>query len=106
MDKEENQNNYPDNQNQNTVEDVEKLEENLDTENKQEADQNPKEEIKKLLSHCELEWDENCLNHHNNTRSIKTVSSMQARKPIYKTKNRAVEPYLKYLKPLEEILNY
>ncbi len=46
MDKEENQNNYPDNQNQNTVEDVEKLEENLDTENKQEADQNPKEEIK------------------------------------------------------------
>ena len=76
---------------------------NLDHQN---LTENPKEEIKKLLSHCELEWDENCLNHHNNTRSIKTVSSMQARKPIYKTKNRAVEPYLKYLKPLEEILNY
>ena len=46
MDKEESQNNSPDNQNQNTVEEAEKLEENLDTENKQEADQNPKEEIK------------------------------------------------------------
>ena len=46
MDKEENQNNSPDNQNQDTVEKTEKLEENLDTENKQEAEQNPKEEIK------------------------------------------------------------
>ncbi len=45
MDKEENQNNSPDNQNQKTAEDPVKLEENLDTENKQEADQNPKEEI-------------------------------------------------------------
>ena len=46
MDKEENQNSIPDNQNQNTVDDSEKLEENLNTEHKQEADQNSKEEIK------------------------------------------------------------
>ena len=46
MDKEESQNNSPDNQSQNTVEEAQKLEENLDTENKQEAEQNPKEEIK------------------------------------------------------------
>ena len=46
MDKEENQNSTPDNQNQKALDDTEKLEENLDTENKQEADQNPKEEIK------------------------------------------------------------
>ena len=46
MDKEENQNNSPDNQNQKIVEDPEKLEEKLDTENEQEVDQNPKEEIK------------------------------------------------------------
>ena len=75
---------------------------NLDHQN---LTENPKEEIKKLLSHCELEWDENCLNHQNNKRSIKTVSSMQARKPIYKVKKRAVEPYIKYLRPLEKILN-
>ena len=46
MEKEENQNNSPDNQNQKIVEDPEKLEEKLDTENEQEVDQNPKEEIK------------------------------------------------------------
>ena len=46
MDKEESQNNSPDNQSQNTVDEAQKLEENLDTENKQEAEQNPKEEIK------------------------------------------------------------
>ena len=46
MDKEENQNNFPDNQNQNTEEETENLEENLDTENKKETDQNPKKEIK------------------------------------------------------------
>ncbi len=46
MDKEENQNNSPDNQNQDTVEKTEKLEENLDAENKQEAEESPKDEIK------------------------------------------------------------
>ena len=46
MDKEESQNNSPDDQSQNTVEEAQKLEENLDTENKQEADQNLKEETK------------------------------------------------------------
>ena len=46
MDKEENQNIAPDNKNQSTVEETEKPEENLNTTNKQEADQNSKEEIK------------------------------------------------------------
>ena len=40
-------------------------------------------EIKKILSFCELEFEENCLNHHKNKKSIKTVSAAQARKPIY-----------------------
>ena len=65
----------------------------------------PKNEIEKLLAHCNLEWDDNCLNHHENTRSIKTVSSTQARKPIYKVKTKAVEPYMEYLLPLNKIIN-
>ena len=48
MDKEENQNNTSVEQNQDTVKETEKLDENLVTENKQEADQEPKEEIKEL----------------------------------------------------------
>ena len=50
MDKEENQNNSPNNQNQNKVEEAEKLDENLDGENKQEADKNPIEEIKETYT--------------------------------------------------------
>ena len=33
---------------------------------------NPNEEIQKLLNYIDLPWDENCLNHHKNKRSIKT----------------------------------
>ena len=46
MDKEENQNNTSTDQNKNSVEESEKSEKNLDTENKQETDQDLKEEIK------------------------------------------------------------
>ena len=60
--------------------------------------QNPKLEIEKLLKFCELNWDENCLNHHKNERAIKTASSTQARKPIYKSAIKSSEPYKNYLK--------
>lgn len=60
---------------------------------------NPQEEIKKLLNYIELPWNENCLNHHKNKRSIKTASSAQARKPIYKSSINSSEDYKKYLKP-------
>ena len=60
--------------------------------------QNPKLEIEKLLKFCELNWDENCLNHHKNERAIKTASSTQARKPIYKSAIRSSEPYKNFLK--------
>ena len=46
MEKEENQNSTSADQNQDTVIETEKPEENLNTEHKQEAEQNPKEEIK------------------------------------------------------------
>ena len=46
MEKEENQNNTSTDQNENSVEESEKSEKNLDTENKQETDQDFKEEIK------------------------------------------------------------
>jgi len=67
--------------------------------------ENPKPEIEKLLEFCGLEWDERCLNHHNNKRSIKTASSTQARKPIYKTALTASNKFDKYLGELKKIIN-
>ena len=43
------------------------------------------EEIKKLIKFCDLNWEENCLSFHNNKTPIKTMSTAQARKPIYKS---------------------
>ena len=67
--------------------------------------ENPKSEIEKLLQFCKLNWDEKCLNHHNNKRSIKTASSTQARKPIYKTALTASNKFDKYLGELKKIIN-
>ena len=42
-----------------------------------------KNEIKKILSFCDLDWSDDCLNFHNNKRPIKTASDTQARSKIY-----------------------
>ena len=62
-------------------------------------------ETKKLLKFCELSWDENCLKHYQNKKSIKTVSFGQARKPIYKSSVNSSEKYKDYLNELKSILN-
>ncbi len=66
--------------------------------------ENPELEIKKLLSFCELNWDDNCLKHEQNERAIRTASSTQARKPIYKTAIKSSDRYKDYLKNIESIL--
>ena len=43
-----------------------------------------KNEIEKLLEFCELELDDNCFNHHKNTKTqIKAVSMSQERQAVY-----------------------
>ena len=59
--------------------------------------ENPKAEIESLLNFCDLEWEENCLKHQNNPKSIKTASWAQARKPIYKSAVKSSDNYKKYL---------
>ena len=60
-------------------------------------------EIKKLLSFCELTWDENCLKHYENKRVIKTISFNQARKPIYNTSLKSYTGYENYLTALKDL---
>ncbi|MDC0853914.1 sulfotransferase [Candidatus Pelagibacter sp.] len=68
---------------------------------------NKENEIRNLLNYCELDWDENCLNHHQSKNTmIKTVSAYQARKPIYKTSIDSNKNYLKSLEKYFNQLNY
>ncbi|MEZ0223203.1 MAG: sulfotransferase, partial [Alphaproteobacteria bacterium] len=45
---------------------------------------NQEQETRKLLQFCGLAWNEKCLNFHQSERVVKTASSTQVRKPIYK----------------------
>ena len=54
-------------------------------------------EIKKILSFCDLSYEKDCLEYYKSKRAIKTVSSAQARKPIYKSSINSYQNYEKFL---------
>ena len=58
---------------------------------------NPEDEIKNLLNFCDLEFEKECLNFHKTKRLIKTVSSAQARQPIYNSSLSAYKNYETYM---------
>ena len=64
----------------------------------------PKNEIKKILEYCELDWEENCLNFSNNKTPIKTASVGQARNQIYSSSLKSFSKYEIYLKDLFNLL--
>ncbi len=68
---------------------------------------NNETEIRKLLNFCELDWDKNCLKHHQSKKTIiKTVSAYQARKPIYKTSINSNKHYTQSLEKYFKQLDY
>ena len=66
---------------------------------------NTKKEIESLLSFCQLDWHEDCLNFYKNKRAVKTASDVQARSKIYKTSIDSWKKYEKYLSPHFDKLN-
>ena len=66
--------------------------------------ENPEDEIKKLLNFCDLEWDPNCMSHEKNSKTIKTASATQARKPINKTGLKTFKPFETYLNEIKRLL--
>ena len=58
---------------------------------------NPTKAAKDLINYLELEWDDNCLNHHKTKNVIKTISTAQARLPIYSTSINSWKNYEKFL---------
>ena len=62
------------------------------------------QQIRDLLKHCGLEFEEGCLAFYENDRVVRTASAQQVRKPIYDTAKQAWQGFEDYLEPLTESL--
>ena len=60
-------------------------------------------EIKKIINFCDLEFEDKCLTFHKNKNPIKTMSTAQARQPIYKSSLNSFEKYKNYLTVLNNL---
>ena len=61
---------------------------------------------KQIIDYLGLEWDEKCLDFHNNERVVMTPSNIQVRQPMYKNSMNRWKPYEKHLQPLIEVLQH
>ena len=66
--------------------------------------ENPENEIKDMVKFCNLNWEENCLKFYNNKTPIKTLSTAQARKPIYKSSKNSFEKFAPFLNDLNKLI--
>ena len=66
--------------------------------------ENSEEEIKKIIEFCGLPWEENCLSFYKNKTPIKTMSTAQARQPIYKSSINSADKFSLHLKELYKII--
>ena len=61
-------------------------------------------QVRRLLDHCGLVFEDACLNFHENDRAVRTASSEQVRQPIFKSGVDQWENFSDYLDPLRIIL--
>jgi tetratricopeptide (TPR) repeat protein len=61
-------------------------------------------QVRNLLDYCGLPFEEGCLRFHENTRAVRTASSEQVRKPIYREGKDHFRHYARWLGPLEQAL--
>ena len=61
-------------------------------------------EVRRLLEYCGLPFEEQCLRFHENTRAVRTASSEQVRKPIYREGVDHWRHYEPWLEPLKSAL--
>jgi tetratricopeptide (TPR) repeat protein len=57
-------------------------------------------EARRIISYCDLPWDDRCLSFHETNRPVKTASATQVRRPIYKSAIGRWRVYEKFLNPL------
>ena len=56
---------------------------------------------RQLIEHVGLEWDNTCLDFHENKRAVKTASNLQVRRPIY---NNSIDRWRRYEKQLAPLV--
>jgi tetratricopeptide (TPR) repeat protein len=61
-------------------------------------------EVRRLLEHCGLPFEERCLRFHENERAVRTASSEQVRQPIFRDGLEQWRHYEPWLTPLREAL--
>ena len=61
-------------------------------------------QARRLIEYCGLEWNDACLDFHQNKRAVRTASMSQVRQPIYKSSVERWRPYEKFLGPLFDAL--
>jgi hypothetical protein len=61
-------------------------------------------EIRALLDYCGLEFEPQVLEFHKTERAVRTPSSEQVRRPIYRDATEEWRPYERFLDPLKEAL--
>ena len=61
-------------------------------------------EVRALLDYCGLEFEPACLEFYKTQRAVRTASSEQVRRPIYRDATEEWRAYDKYLDPLKKAL--
>jgi hypothetical protein len=61
---------------------------------------NPEDEIRNLLSACDLEWDDKCLSFEKSPGTVNTASFYQVRQPMYTSSVNRWKNYQEFLQPL------
>jgi hypothetical protein len=57
-------------------------------------------QARRNVAHCDLEWDDACLDFHKTQRPVLTASTVQVRQPIYRSSVGRWRPYEGMLRPL------
>ena len=61
-------------------------------------------QVRRILTHCGIDWDPACLDFHRTERPIRTASITQVRQPLYSTSVGRWRDYEPWLGPLIEAL--
>jgi hypothetical protein len=61
-------------------------------------------EVRALLAYCGLEFEPRCLEFHKTERAVRTASSEQVRRPIYRDSKEEWLAYESHLEPLKAVL--